>query len=57
LASEGLTNRAIAETLVVSEKTIESHLASAYGKLGISGRAELGAVLAASARAPARDAG
>jgi DNA-binding CsgD family transcriptional regulator len=49
LASEGLTNRAIAETLVVTEKTIESHLASAYGKLAISGRGELAAALAAGA--------
>ena len=57
LASEGLTNRAVAETLVVTEKTIESHLASAYGKLGISGRGELAAALASGGEGPAGDRG
>jgi len=41
LALEGLTNRQIAETLFVTTSTVEKHLASAYSKLDIAGRAEL----------------
>jgi DNA-binding CsgD family transcriptional regulator len=41
LASSGLTNRQTAEALFVTVKTVETHLARAYGKLGISTRAEL----------------
>jgi predicted ATPase/DNA-binding NarL/FixJ family response regulator len=35
---EGLSNRAIAETLVVSISTVKSHINSLYGKLGVSAR-------------------
>jgi DNA-binding CsgD family transcriptional regulator len=41
LAAAGMTNRQVAETLVVTEKTVESHMASAFRKLGIRSRAEL----------------
>lgn len=41
------TNRAVAQALFVSEKTIETHLAHAYRKLGISSRSQLAAVLGA----------
>ncbi len=41
LAAEGRTNREIAQALYVTVKTVESHLARAYGKLGIAGRSEL----------------
>jgi DNA-binding CsgD family transcriptional regulator len=41
LAAEGMTNREIAETLVVSEKTVESQLRAAFRKLGIRSRREL----------------
>jgi DNA-binding NarL/FixJ family response regulator len=41
LALEGLTNRQIAEALFVTPSTVEKHLASAYSKLEIAGRAEL----------------
>jgi DNA-binding CsgD family transcriptional regulator len=41
LAAEGRTNREIAQTLYVTMKTVEGHLARAYGKLEVSGRAEL----------------
>jgi DNA-binding NarL/FixJ family response regulator len=40
-ALEGLSNRAIARRRRVSARTIANQLASAYRKLGISGRAEL----------------
>jgi DNA-binding CsgD family transcriptional regulator len=45
LAAEGKTNREIAHALYVTLKTVEGHLARAYGKLGIAGRAELPQVL------------
>jgi DNA-binding CsgD family transcriptional regulator len=41
LAAEGRTNREIAQALYVTLKTVEGHLARAYGKLRISSRAEL----------------
>jgi DNA-binding CsgD family transcriptional regulator len=41
LASTGRTNRAIAQELFVTPKTVEVHLSSAYRKLGIRGRNDL----------------
>ena len=41
LAAEGSTNGAIASSLYISMKTVESHLARAYRKLGVRSRAEL----------------
>jgi DNA-binding CsgD family transcriptional regulator len=38
LARDGRTNRQIAQELYVSIKTVEGHLARAYGKLGIASR-------------------
>jgi len=46
LAATGLTNRAIAERIYLSPKTIEGNLARAYRKLGIRSRAELGRAMA-----------
>jgi DNA-binding CsgD family transcriptional regulator len=46
MAAQGLTDREIAEALVVSVRTVESHLAAAYRKLGIRSRRELAATLA-----------
>jgi DNA-binding CsgD family transcriptional regulator/tetratricopeptide (TPR) repeat protein len=37
----GLTNRAIATRLVISERTVETHLSRVFQKLGVSSRAEL----------------
>jgi DNA-binding CsgD family transcriptional regulator len=45
LARAGRTNRQIAQELYVSIKTVEGHLARAYGKLGIASREELGRLL------------
>jgi DNA-binding CsgD family transcriptional regulator len=42
LAALGLSDRAIADILKVSVRTVESHLARAYSKLGIRGRVDLG---------------
>ena len=41
LAADGLGNRAIAERLFLTEKTVEGHLGAAYRKLGISSRSQL----------------
>lgn len=38
LAARGLTNRQIAEQLLLSEKTVQRHLSSVYKKLRIPGR-------------------
>jgi DNA-binding NarL/FixJ family response regulator len=40
LLAEGLSNRAIAERLVISEKTAGRHVANAYAKLGVHTRVE-----------------
>jgi DNA-binding CsgD family transcriptional regulator len=46
LAAQGMNSREIASVLVVSVRTVESHLASAYRKLNIRSRQHLGAALA-----------
>jgi ATP/maltotriose-dependent transcriptional regulator MalT len=48
LAADGLSNRKIAETLVVTMKTVEWHLNHAYRKLGVRTRGELGESLSQS---------
>jgi DNA-binding CsgD family transcriptional regulator len=52
-ASQGLTNREIAQTLFVTARTVEGHLTSIFRKLRLDSRNELSAVLADSARVPA----
>ena len=39
LVVTGLSNRAIAQTLSLSEKTVINHLTSIYGKIGVDNRA------------------
>jgi DNA-binding CsgD family transcriptional regulator len=46
LAAAGKGNRAIAQELFLSIKTVETHLAAGYRKLGVSTRADLAAELA-----------
>ena len=48
IAATGVPNRQIAQTLFVTEKTIETHLASAYRKLGIRARGQLAGALIAT---------
>jgi DNA-binding CsgD family transcriptional regulator len=46
LASQGLTNREIAQSLFVTSRTVEGHLTSVFRKLRLDSRNELPAVLA-----------
>jgi DNA-binding CsgD family transcriptional regulator len=57
LAAQGLSNREIAQRLYLSHRTISSHLYRIFPKLGITSRAQLGAVLAGRAgpRTPGSD--
>jgi ATP/maltotriose-dependent transcriptional regulator MalT len=48
LVAQGLTNREIAARLFLSQKTVESHLSKAFGKLGVSSRAALAAQVSSS---------
>jgi DNA-binding NarL/FixJ family response regulator len=41
LAVHGLSDREIAEQLVISPRTVNTHLHRCYTKLGIDGRADL----------------
>jgi DNA-binding CsgD family transcriptional regulator len=52
LAALGLGNREIATRLFISIRTVEGHLSRAYGKLGVSDRAELARTLAKGVRTP-----
>jgi DNA-binding CsgD family transcriptional regulator len=45
LVADGLTSKAIAEHLVLSPRTVESHLYRIFAKLDVSDRAELSALL------------
>lgn len=41
LVADGLSNRQIAEHLVISKRTVDSHVEHIFGKLGISSRVQL----------------
>lgn len=47
LAAAGRSNRAIAEQLFISEKTVEGHLGKVYDKLGVRSRGQLPALIPA----------
>jgi DNA-binding CsgD family transcriptional regulator len=53
LASQGLTNREIAQTLFITARTVEGHLTSVFRKLMLDSRDELPAALAGGAPVPA----
>jgi ATP/maltotriose-dependent transcriptional regulator MalT len=55
LVAAGKRNREVAAALFLSEKTVETHLARIYDKLGVRSRAALATILAASDYAPAGD--
>jgi DNA-binding CsgD family transcriptional regulator len=46
LAADGKGNRAIAQELFLSIKTVETHLAAGFRKLGVNSRADLAGQLA-----------
>jgi DNA-binding CsgD family transcriptional regulator len=50
LASQGRTNREIAQTLFVTTRTVEGHLTSVFRKLQLDSRSELHAALVGCAR-------
>jgi DNA-binding CsgD family transcriptional regulator len=53
LASQGLSNREIAQTLFITARTVEGHLTSVFRKLRVQSRDELPAALAGGAPVPA----
>jgi DNA-binding NarL/FixJ family response regulator len=46
LVSEGLTNRAIAARLVVSERTAQNHVQHILDKLGLANRSQIARIVA-----------
>jgi DNA-binding CsgD family transcriptional regulator len=56
LAAAGMSNREISEKLVLSIRTVETHLLRVYQKLGIRRRGELAEALVGAPRATAEDA-
>jgi DNA-binding CsgD family transcriptional regulator len=54
LIATGMTNREVAEQLVLSEKTVARHLSNVFDKLGVSTRTEAAAVAFAHGLATAR---
>jgi class 3 adenylate cyclase len=53
MATEGMTNKEIAQALFVTLRTVETHLSHAYGKLEISSRDQLPKALGRELRGPA----
>jgi len=51
MAAEGMINRDIAQSLFVTEKTVETHLGHAYAKLKVHSRTELPGALTESVAA------
>jgi DNA-binding CsgD family transcriptional regulator len=49
MAADGPTNREIAQTLFITQRTVEVHLTSIYRKLAITSRSQLAAALADAA--------
>jgi non-specific serine/threonine protein kinase len=52
LVARGLTNRQIAEMLVVSRRTVDAHVASILSRLGFTTRAQIAVWAAERSRAP-----
>lgn len=52
LAAVGLTNRQIAQELVLQESTVGNHLQRIYARLGLNGRVQLAAWVAQHGRSP-----
>ena len=52
LVAQGLTNRQIAERLVISERTVDTHVANILGKLGLATRTQAAAWALQQGRPP-----
>ena len=50
LVAEGKTNREVAAALFLSERTVEGHLSHVFGKLGVSSRAAVAALVGVRSR-------
>ena len=48
LLARGATNRQVAEALVISPRTAETHVSNILGKLGLTSRAQAAAITALS---------
>ena len=46
MVADGYSNRRIAEELVLSERTVEAHLANIFGKLGVTSRVQVAGLAA-----------
>ena len=53
LVAQGKTNREIAEALVLSERTVQRHIADLYARIGVRNRAEATAFELSRAKEPA----
>jgi predicted ATPase/DNA-binding CsgD family transcriptional regulator len=54
LIAQGATNRTIAETLVISERTVERHVANIFAKLDLSSRTQIAVLAVETGLAPRR---
>ncbi|MGQ0779464.1 MAG: response regulator transcription factor [Pseudonocardiales bacterium] len=52
LAAMGMSNREIAHTLFISQKTVEAHLSRIFVKLGVRSRAAIGVRLTRESHNP-----
>ena len=54
LLAEGLTNRRIAKTLFITEKTVSVHVTHILEKLQVTNRSQAGAIARGHGKAPAQ---
>ncbi len=52
LVAEGLSNPAIAARMFLSRRTVQGHVSAILGKLGVTSRVELAALVVRRAAAP-----
>jgi DNA-binding NarL/FixJ family response regulator len=52
LVAAGLTNGGIAQQLIISKRTVESHMSSLYRKLGVENRVALARAVLSEGASP-----